>query len=36
LLLEYDIIRDAMARNGAGVPTDKANNIWTFRMQGEL
>jgi hypothetical protein len=36
LVLEYDVIRDAMARNTAGVPTDKANNIWTLRLQGEL
>jgi hypothetical protein len=36
LILEYDVIRDAMARNTAGVPTDKANNIWTLRLQGEL
>ncbi len=36
LVLEYDVIRDAMARDGAGVPTDKKNNTWTLRMQGEL
>jgi phosphate-selective porin len=36
VVLEYDVIRDAMARNTAGVPTDKANNIWTLRFQGEL
>jgi hypothetical protein len=36
LILEYDVIRDAMARNSAGVPTDRANNTWTLRLQGEL
>jgi hypothetical protein len=36
LILEYDVIHDAMARNSAGVPTDRANNTWTLRLQGEL
>ena len=36
LVLEYDIIRDALARNAAGVPTDRKNNVWTLRLQGEL
>ena len=36
LVLEYDVIRDALARNTAGVPTDKANNTFTVRLQGEL
>jgi Phosphate-selective porin O and P len=36
LIAEYDVIRDAMAINSAGVPTDKANNIFTVRLQGEL
>ena len=36
LVVEYDKIRDSMARNSLGVPTDKANDIWTIRLQGEL
>ena len=36
LVLEYDVIHDAMARDSAGVPTDKRNNIVTVRLQGEL
>ena len=36
LILQYDIIRDAMARNSAGVPVDKENNTLTLRLQGEL
>ena len=36
LVLEYDIVRDALARNTAGVPTDRKNNVWTLRLQGEL
>lgn len=35
-VIEYDVIRDSLARNSAGVPTDRANNTWTFRLQGEL
>src|SRR5258706_16214841 len=33
LVLEYDVIRDALARNTAGVPTHKANNTFTVRLQ---
>lgn len=36
LVAEYDVIRDAMAINTSGVPTDKKNNIFTIRLQGEL
>jgi hypothetical protein len=36
LVAEYDVIRDAMAINSVGVPTDKKNNIFTVRLQGEL
>jgi hypothetical protein len=36
VVFEYDVIRDAMARSSAGVPTDKSNNTWTLRVQGEL
>ena len=36
VVLEYDVIRDSMARNSAGVPTDRENDIWTLRLQGEL
>jgi hypothetical protein len=36
LIAEYDFIQDAMARDIEGVPTDKKNNIFTVRLQGEL
>ncbi len=36
LVAEYDIVRDSMARDELGVPTDKKNNFWTIRLQGEL
>ncbi len=36
LVAQYDIIRDAAARNTAGVPVDRKNNVWTIRLQGEL
>jgi len=36
LLFQYDFIHDALARDAAGVPTDKKNNTWTLRLQGEL
>jgi len=36
LVAEYDIVRDAMARNSVGVPVDKKNNVLTLRLQGEL
>jgi len=36
LIGEWDIIRDSMARDIAGVPTDRKNNIVTIRLQGEL
>jgi hypothetical protein len=36
LVFEYDFIHDALARDAAGVPTDKKNNVWTLRLQGEL
>lgn len=36
LVAEYDIVRDSMARDALGVPTDKKNNFWTIRLQGEL
>jgi hypothetical protein len=36
LVAEYDFIHDAMARDVEGVPTDKKNNIFTVRLQGEL
>jgi hypothetical protein len=36
LVAEYDIVRDSMARDELGVPTDKKNNVWTLRLQGEL
>jgi len=36
LVAEYDFIQDALARDAEGVPTDKKNNIFTVRLQGEL
>jgi hypothetical protein len=33
---EYDVVRDKLARDHSGVPTDVANNQWTFRLQGEF
>jgi len=36
LLFQYDFVHDALARDAAGVPTDKKNNTWTLRLQGEL
>lgn len=36
LLLQYDYIRDYLARDTAGVPTDAENNQWTLRLQVEL
>jgi hypothetical protein len=35
-IVEYDIVHDELARNTVGVPTDRKNNVWTFRFQGEL
>jgi hypothetical protein len=36
LVFEYDIIRDHLARDSLGVPTDLKNNAWTARLQAEL
>jgi hypothetical protein len=36
LIFQYDFVSDALARDAAGVPTDKKNNVWTLRLQGEL
>src|SRR5262249_38596831 len=36
LVFQYDFIRDHLARNSVGVPTDLRNDTWTLRMQGEL
>jgi hypothetical protein len=36
LLLQYDYVRDYLARDTDGVPTDAENNQWTLRLQGEL
>jgi hypothetical protein len=36
LLLQYDFIRDYLARDDAGVPSDADNNQWTLRLQVEL
>jgi hypothetical protein len=36
LLLQYDIVRDALARSSLGVPTDLKNNVLTLRLQVQL
>lgn len=36
VVAEYDVIRDAFARDAQGVPTDKKNNVGILRLQGEL
>ncbi len=36
LVFQYDFIRDHLARNPLGVPTDLKNDTWTLRLQGEL
>jgi hypothetical protein len=36
LLLQYDIVRDHLARDARGVPVDLKNNLLTVRLQVEL
>jgi len=36
LLFQYDIIRDHLARDVEGVPTDLKNDAWTLRLQVTL
>ena len=36
LLLQYDFVRDFLARDNVGVPTDAKNDQWTLRLQVEL
>jgi len=36
LVLQYDAIFDALARDSRGVPTDLRNNQWTLRAQVDL
>jgi len=36
LIAQYDIVRDSLGRDIAGVPVDKKNNVITLRLQGEL
>lgn len=36
LTFEYDFIKDKLARDRRGVPTDVANNQWTLRVQGSF
>jgi hypothetical protein len=36
LAFQYDFIRDYLARDAVGVPTDADNNQWTLRLQVEL
>lgn len=33
LLFQYDFVRDSLARDSRGVPTDFANDAWTVRLQ---
>lgn len=36
LLFQYDFVRDYLARDNVGVPTDAKNDQWTLRLQVEL
>lgn len=36
LVVQYDVIRDSLARDVRGVPTDLANDQLTVRVQGEI
>lgn len=36
LVFQYDIIRDHLARDSQGVPTDLQNDAWTLRLQVQL
>ena len=36
LLLQYDFVRDYLARDAVGVPTDADNDQWTLRLQVDL
>jgi hypothetical protein len=36
LVFEYDFIRDSIARDGRGIPTDLANDAFNLRMQVDL
>lgn len=36
LTLQYDVIRDSLAKDARGVPTDFANDTWTLRLQVQL
>lgn len=36
LAFQYDLIRDSLARDAAGVPTDARNDQFTFRLQVDL
>jgi hypothetical protein len=36
LLFQYDLVKDALARDASGVPTDLKNNAWTVRLQVQL
>jgi hypothetical protein len=36
LSFQYDLVRDYLAKDAQGVPTDAKNNQWTLRLQVEL
>jgi hypothetical protein len=36
LVVQYDAIKNAYARNTLGVPTTLADNVFTLRMQVQL
>lgn len=36
LSFQYDFVRDGLARDATGVPTDRANDGWTIRLQVEI
>jgi hypothetical protein len=36
LLFQYDVVRDLLAKDSLGVPTDLRNDHWTLRLQVQL
>jgi len=36
LVFEYDIVRNALARNAVGIPANLPSNTWTLRLQVQL
>jgi hypothetical protein len=36
LVFQYDIVRNALARDSTGIPTNLPSNAWTVRLQVQL